>query len=86
MLCIRFLAAPDSLRDVTYIKNFAALEIRHISRRKMIRVGNPVLQHLSGACRSPPAPSGKKVKTGGDDTFFICHSEKIVGMADGVGG
>lgn len=34
----------------------------------------------------PPAPSGKKVKTGGDDTFFICHSEKIVGMADGVGG
>lgn len=34
----------------------------------------------------PPAPSGKKVKTAGDDTFFICHSEKIVGMADGVGG
>jgi protein phosphatase PTC7 len=33
-----------------------------------------------------PAPSRKKVKTGGDDTFFICHSEKIVGMADGVGG
>ncbi|KAH8962987.1 hypothetical protein BDL97_05G129200 [Sphagnum fallax] len=53
MLCIRFLAAPDSLRDVTYITNFAALEIRHISRRKMIRVGNPVLQHLSGACRLP---------------------------------
>ncbi len=40
------------------------------------RVGNPVLQHLSG----------KKVKPGGDDTFFICHSEKIVGMAHGVEG
>lgn len=33
-----------------------------------------------------PVPSGKKVKTGGGDTFFIYHSEKIVGMADGVGG
>lgn len=34
-------------------RNFAALEIRHISRRKMIRVGKLVLQHLSGACRLP---------------------------------
>ncbi len=51
------------------------------------RVGNPVLQHLSASLRCLlPAPSGKKVKTGGDDTFFICHSQKIVGMADGVGG
>ncbi|CAM6076437.1 unnamed protein product [Sphagnum tenellum] len=37
MLCIRFLAAPDSLRDVTYITNFAALEIRHILEEKLSR-------------------------------------------------
>jgi protein phosphatase PTC7 len=26
------------------------------------------------------------VKTGGDDAYFICSSEQVVGVADGVGG
>ncbi|CAM6024437.1 unnamed protein product [Sphagnum balticum] len=38
---------------------------------------------LSGACC---LPHPKKVKTGGDDAYFICSSEQVVGVADGVGG
>jgi hypothetical protein len=47
------------------------------------RVESSSLQLLSGACC---LPHPKKVKTGGDDAYFICSSEQVVGVADGVGG
>ncbi|KAH8955635.1 hypothetical protein BDL97_08G151000 [Sphagnum fallax] len=50
---------------------------------KESRVESSSLQLLSGACC---LPHPKKVKTGGDDAYFICSSEQVVGVADGVGG
>lgn len=41
------------------------------------------LRLLSGACT---LPHPKKVKTGGEDAYFICSKEQVVGVADGVGG
>lgn len=41
------------------------------------------LRLLSGACC---LPHPEKVKTGGEDAYFICSDEPVVGVADGVGG
>lgn len=46
-------------------------------------VQNRSLRLLSGACC---LPHPKKVKTGGEDAYFICSEEQVVGVADGVGG
>ncbi|KAL2635778.1 hypothetical protein R1flu_007257 [Riccia fluitans] len=41
------------------------------------------LKLLSGACN---LPHPDKVKTGGEDAYFICPDKQVVGVADGVGG
>lgn len=41
------------------------------------------LRLLSGACC---LPHPNKSKTGGEDAYFICSEEQVVGVADGVGG
>lgn len=41
------------------------------------------LKLVSGACNLPHL---EKVKTGGEDAYFICSEKQVVGVADGVGG
>lgn len=41
------------------------------------------LKLLSGACN---LPHPDKIKTGGEDAYFICPDKQVVGVADGVGG
>lgn len=46
-------------------------------------VGQRTLKLLSGSCYRPHPD---KVETGGEDAHFICEEEKVIGVADGVGG
>ncbi|CAM6101009.1 unnamed protein product [Calypogeia fissa] len=41
------------------------------------------LKLVSGACN---LPHPEKVKTGGEDAYFICPDKQVFGVADGVGG
>ncbi|EPS61381.1 hypothetical protein M569_13414, partial [Genlisea aurea] len=51
--------------------------------RKEPPIPSSPLKLVSGASYLPH-PS--KLKTGGEDAFFICHEEQAIGVADGVGG
>lgn len=41
------------------------------------------LKLVSGACN---LPHPEKLKTGGEDAYFICPDKQVFGVADGVGG
>ncbi|KAK8970162.1 putative protein phosphatase 2C 55 [Platanthera guangdongensis] len=45
--------------------------------------GDRSLKMLSGSCC---LPHPDKEETGGEDAHFICDDEKVIGVADGVGG
>lgn len=46
-------------------------------------LGERTLKLISGSCY---LPHPDKEETGGEDAHFICEDERVIGVADGVGG
>ncbi|KAG0592268.1 hypothetical protein KC19_1G238100 [Ceratodon purpureus] len=70
------------------VRRFCGYHEPHCAKDLSRNLDNEGVQHrnlrlLSGACC---LPHPKKVETGGEDAYFICSEEQVVGVADGVGG